>query len=182
MISIESLGDWAHMWPSVLLVIVTGILAIFTGIMAIGILHTFSSQNNMNYATLCKTYYDDIYNKNKKIWAQIGINKERYVANNEKYEIVEKYESVELTDLLQTMEMISILVVKKIIRIDFAYEMFSTLYFPYFYDTQIQDKINGVNSGKSGVTYYNNYIKAAKLCKKYFENNLKIILRDRSHL
>ena len=182
MINIQSIGNWAYLWADVLLVIVTGILAIFTGLMAVWIVRTFVSQNNMNSATLCKTYYDDIYNNNRNIWAQIGINKDRYIQNNGKYEIVRAYKSHELTALLQNMEMISILIVKNVIKIDYAYEIFSTLYFPYFYDKQIQNKIRQINDGNSGTTYYNNYIKAAKLCDTYFKNNKKSILRNRMRL
>ena len=175
MINIQSIADWAYLWANVLLVMVTGVLAIFTGLMAIWIVRTLISQNNMNSATLCKTYYDDIYKNNYEIWAAIVTNKEHYIENDGKYKIIEVYDSNKLATLLQNMEIISMLIVKNVIKIDYAYEIFSTLYFPYFYDSQIQSKINNANNGKSGNTYYNNYIKAANLCNTYFKNNKKSI-------
>ena len=157
-------------------------LAVVTALMAIFILKSFISQNNLNSANLCKQYYDDILRKHKQIWSEIGHNKAILIEGNLSENTVKIYDEDKITELLMDLEMISILVMKKVIRIDFIYESFSTLYFPCLYDPQIKEKIEKLNNGVAKNTYYNNYIAVAKLCKKYFKDGEKIAILDQLHL
>ena len=83
------------------------ILAVVTALMAIFILKSFISQNNLNSANLCKQYYDDILRKHKKIWSEIGHNKTNLIEGNLSKNTVKIYDEDKITELL-TFHAISI--------------------------------------------------------------------------
>ena len=74
------------------------ILAVVTALMAIFILKSFISQNNLNSANLCKQYYDDILRKHKQIWSEIGHNKTNLIEGNLSENTVKIYDEDKITE------------------------------------------------------------------------------------
>ena len=158
--------------------VVAIILVLVTAVTGVIIWQTFKAQNNVNSAKLCNQFYDEIMKDYRGIWSEMGKNKFMYGKKNIDHRNIIKYNTSQLSDFLNKMEMVSVLVVKNIIGIEYAYEAFSTIYFAYDYDLQIRSYIDeGNNDGLN--TYHNNYVQAANLCTKYYDNNKKLNFLDR---
>lgn len=166
---------WFETWANDGTIIATLIIGSFTLITVFYLALSFHKQNITTSANLAEKYYEKCKKEHQGIWNKIITNYENSNRSDRDTNPIklEKYTIKEIYEILDTLERVSLLVKSRLISLEYAYEMFSTLYFPCLKDNDLQIMMVYRREPR----FYTNVKQVSKWCNNYFNKNKWFMFR-----
>ena len=163
-------SEWFEIWTndgSIIAILVSAIISILT---LIYIASTFHAQRDLSSITIAKNSYDVIIKNHKKLYIDITTN-DKY--RDDPKHVQYKYDYEKLTEYLNELELICLLVKSGSMKPSIAFEMLRPMLIPCISDPAIKNRYNK--------NAYTNINEVSQWCEKYYAHtkifNLRYALR-----